>query len=201
MSTLLQKIALPTLCGCIGGITGFYGLQLSAKANSVTNVLQVQKLQILGADGSVQIELQAGDDGPTLILQDKNKKKRISLAIVEKGESNSSRLEFEDVSSKSSQILLTSMTSNESMLRMSDSLNEPWVHISAGQYYAGGNHGQILLGGSPGQSLAELQASKNDARCELKSGLKQLKLSAKESERQPQVTIDINKSIKSAVFH
>lgn len=199
MLSAVQKIAIPTLCGFLGGILGFYSLQLSANADQVSKSLQVHELQIIGPDGSTQIELHATDKGPAITLCDKNKKRQISLSIFDNGGVLDSSLEFENLSSKTSQILLTSPSENLSMLRLSDSHNTPWVHISAGEYHDGGNQGRIVAG-FPGYYIAELQASTKDARCELDSPVKHLKLKINDVDLLPQIVRKTNKSSVNAVF-
>lgn len=199
MLSAVQKIAIPTLCGFVGGLLGFSCLQVSANADQISKSLQVHELRIIGPDGSTQINLQATNEGPAITLCDKNQKRRISLAILDKGSEPSSTLEFENLSSKTSQIVLTSPDANLSMLRMSDSHGVPWVHVAAGEYHAGGNHGQVLVG-FPGHYIAELQASTKDARCELDSSIKHLKLKVNDAELLPQIIRKTKKSSVHAVF-
>ena len=98
------------LCGFVGVLLGFCTMQASVCASSSAKPLKVMELQVIGPDGAAQIVMKADAKGPAITLQDQKKERQICLDIsTPKIDSSSiARLEFKDLSSKTTQVQLFS---------------------------------------------------------------------------------------------
>jgi hypothetical protein len=85
MEQQLKEFALQSLAlGFIGGVVGasFVGYACAKSPAGSNSILTVQELHVVDRDGSDQIRLTAGNQGPTLVLVDKDKHNFVKLFVA-----------------------------------------------------------------------------------------------------------------------